>query len=58
MDTYNYINDKSNFLKIDRCEYQYRIYLRNCSGQSKLLVPEYKLENPGNIRQSTMFKQR
>ena len=50
MDTYKYINDKSNCLKyIDRCEYQYRIYSRNCFVQSKMLVPEYKLENPGNI---------
>ncbi len=47
MDTYNYIKDKSNFFQyIDRCEHQYRIYSRNCSEQSKMLViPEYQLEN-------------
>ena len=51
MDTYNYIKDKSNFFQyIDRFKHQYRIYSRNCSEQSKILViPEYKLENPGII---------
>ena len=51
MDTYNYIKNKSNFFQyIDRYKHQYRIYSRKCSEQSKMLViPEYKLENPGNI---------
>ena len=60
MDTYNYIKDKSNFFQyIDRCEHQYRIYSRNCSEQSKMLViPEYKLENPGIIIRQHMIEER
>ena len=59
MDTYNYIKNKSNFFQyIDRCKHQYRIYSRNCSEQSKMLViPEYKLENPGIIIRQHMIEE-